>query len=277
MCELFAMSSRHSATVNFSLGILASHGGGVGPHKDGWGIAYYEDKGLRLIKEADAASESDWIGFIESHDLRSRIVVSHIRKATVGRRVLENTQPFCRELGGRWHIFAHNGDLKHIRVRMNPKPGVFRPVGTTDSEYAFCALMTRMKEIWLSAKAAPPIDERMEIVTGFAADLRSLGPANFLYSDGVTLFAHGHMRRHTDQVMRPPGLCLLHRSCPFKAPDQASGVRIDSPDQEIALLASVPLTEEAWTPLAKGEVIALEDGAVITRARVAEVLPEADA
>ncbi len=277
MCELFAMSSRHPASVNFSLSILARHGGEVGPHKDGWGIAYYEDKDLRLIKEAEAASKSDWVRFIESHDLRSAIVVSHIRKATVGRRVLENSQPFSRELGGRWHIFAHNGDLKHIRVRMNPKSGLYRPVGTTDSEYAFCALMTRLQDTWLKTKGVPPIDERLEIVARFAAELRAMGPANFLYSDGDTLFAHGHKRNHADGEMRPPGLCLLHRSCPLEPSYQAAGVRIDSADQEVVLLASVPLTAEPWSPLAAGEVVALKGGRVVARAAATEIIAEGTA
>ena len=42
MCELFAMSSRVPATVTFSLEEFARHGGLTAPHKDGWGIVYYD-------------------------------------------------------------------------------------------------------------------------------------------------------------------------------------------------------------------------------------------
>lgn len=42
VCELFAMPGRESATVNFSLRVLAEHGGKSGPHADGWGITFYE-------------------------------------------------------------------------------------------------------------------------------------------------------------------------------------------------------------------------------------------
>ena len=42
MCELFAMSSRVPASVGFSLEKLARHGGAEGPHRDGWGVAFYE-------------------------------------------------------------------------------------------------------------------------------------------------------------------------------------------------------------------------------------------
>ena len=43
-------------------------------------------------------------------------MISHIRKATQGGMNLENTQPFSREFGGCGHVFAHNGDLKGLRL-----------------------------------------------------------------------------------------------------------------------------------------------------------------
>ena len=115
MCELFGLSSSMPTTVSFSLEEFARHGGQTGPHRDGWGIAYYEDFDARLIREVESASGSEWIRFIRSHRLKSHIVVSHIRKATQGDRSLKNTQPFSRELGGRVHLFAHNGDLPDVQ------------------------------------------------------------------------------------------------------------------------------------------------------------------
>lgn len=266
MCELFAMSSRQPANVNLSLNILAQHGGTIGPHRDGWGIAYYEDGDIRLVKEAAAASRSDWIDFIEAHDLHSHIVVSHIRRATMGERLLKNTQPFCRELGGHLHVFAHNGHLKDIWDIGTLALGSYRPVGSTDSEYAFCVLLARLQDAWLSGAGIPTLAERLRIVADFAAELRPLGPANFLYTDGETVFAHGNKRNHAGGAMRPPGLCLLQRRCPAEALSlSGSGVAIDLPEQEVALLASVPLTDETWLPLAEGEVIAIEGATVLSR------------
>ncbi len=68
-------------------------------------------------------------------------MISHIRKATQGRVALENCHPFVRELWGRYWVFAHNGDLKALAPRLH---GSFRPVGTTDSERAFCWIMQEM-------------------------------------------------------------------------------------------------------------------------------------
>ncbi|NMG16878.1 Glutamine amidotransferase [Aromatoleum bremense] len=69
MCELLGMSSCRPATVSLSLMRLAEHGGFSGPHRDGWGIGYYEDGDVRLIKEAEAAADSAWVRFLESHEV----------------------------------------------------------------------------------------------------------------------------------------------------------------------------------------------------------------
>lgn len=51
----------------------------------------------------------------------------------------------------------------------------------------------------------------MAIVTRFAADMRALGPANFLYADSDVLFAHGHRRIQAGGEIAPPGLWHLQR------------------------------------------------------------------
>ncbi|HEU4644615.1 MAG TPA: class II glutamine amidotransferase, partial [Burkholderiales bacterium] len=117
MCELFALSARQAANVRFSLEEFSRHGGLAGPHNDGWGIAWYEGADVRLVKEPSAASDSACLDFIQDHPFRSTLVMSHIRKATQGELTLANSQPFTRELGGRMHVFAHNGDLSSARLR----------------------------------------------------------------------------------------------------------------------------------------------------------------
>ena len=72
---------------------------------------------------------------IRRYPIRSRNVIAHIRKATQGEVALENCHPFVRELWGRYWVFAHNGDLKDFHPRLH---GSFHPVGSTDSELAFC-------------------------------------------------------------------------------------------------------------------------------------------
>lgn len=268
MCELLGLSSSAPATVNFSLSRLAKHGAVSGTLHDGWGVGYYEDLDVRLIKDATAAHDTDWIRFIADHHLRSTLVIAHTRTATRGKRSYANAQPLVRELAGRAHLFAHNGDLPGIFASADLQPRRFKPIGDTDSEQALCVLLDRMHSIWMVRNAPPTLRDRFAIVASFARELRSLGPANFLYSDGEVLFAHGHRRKHADTGrVEAPGLVLLQRQCEHDAGFTTSGVSIGGGRQAITLLASVPLTTEPWRPLAEGELIAVAQGRLVARQR----------
>lgn len=42
MCKLLGMSASGLIDINFSLSGLIPRGGQTGPHKDGWGITFYQ-------------------------------------------------------------------------------------------------------------------------------------------------------------------------------------------------------------------------------------------
>ncbi|MGC2781572.1 MAG: class II glutamine amidotransferase [Bradyrhizobium sp.] len=267
MCELLGLSSNVPATVNVSLPTLAEHGRVSGTYNDGWGIGYYEGLDVRLIKDSAAVGDSEWIQFITGHDLRSHYVIAHTRKATRGTRAYANAQPFVRELAGRAHLFAHNGDLPGIFKSSAFQADRFNPIGETDSELAFCALLDRMAAVRSAPNAIPTLRQRFLIVSSFAEELRKLGPANFLYSDGDFLFAHGHRRKHANTGrVEAPGLVLLQKDCRSGQPGiVATGLSVQGPGQLVALFASVPLTEEVWDPLAEGELVAVTRGQLVAR------------
>jgi predicted glutamine amidotransferase len=264
LCELFAMSSRYPTSVGFSLEVLARRGGYEGPNKDGWGVAYFEGNDAFVLREPRPAAESGLVQFMEKNGPPSKLVLSHIRHATQGAPALRNTQPFQRELAGRVHVFAHNGTLPAIREQCQLRTLRYRPVGETDSELAFCCLLERLEAVWSNTNGVPPpIEARLEIVADFAEWLRPLGPFNFTYADGDTLFAHSHRRTQSDGQIRPPGLHMLVRSCNEQAIDLSqSGIMMAPIAQELTLVASVPLTGEAWRPIAEGDVIAVKEGMV---------------
>ncbi len=265
MCELFAMSSRLQTTLSLSLTRLASRGAPGGKLVDGWGVAYYDGVDARVLREPEPAGESPWLDqFINGRRLASRIALAHIRHATQGEISLANTQPFTRELGGRMHVFAHNGILPGIEAAMGPRCKRFRPVGDTDSEVAFCALLESLAPLW--GDAAPGIDERIGTVGRFAEELRAIGPANFLYSDSELLFAHGHRRTQIDGRVAPPGLTTLRRCCAVDRDAlRDAGVTLERQGgpQALILFASVPLSDEAWRPLEEGEIVVVKDGEVV--------------
>jgi predicted glutamine amidotransferase len=266
VCELLALSSSRPAQLTFSLKSLASHGDLRGGSPDVWGVAFCSGHDVALYREPAPAASSSLVQFLEDQGPRTQLAISHIRHATRGAVNLANTQPFVRALGGRTHVFAHNGDLPCIWSSASLSLGSDHPVGETDSEQAFCALLARLRGPW-SGAGLPPLDDRWSLVCDFAAELRALGPANFLYADGDVLFAHGHRRKHlpgsSDEA---PGLWLLQRYCadadivspPVKA------VPVGGGGQFVVMLASVPLTPDAWRPLSNGEVVVVRDGVVIT-------------
>jgi glutamine amidotransferase len=162
------------------------------------------------------------------------------------------------------HVFAHNGDLPGIERSGDLAFDRYRPVGTTDSEHAFCALLERVRALW-EQTTTPPLGDRLALISEFAADLRKLGPANFLYADGDALFAHGHRRiQAATHKTAPPGLFL--QSCRCEEANEsirANGVSVAPGFQEVVLIASVPLTGENWRPFSEGELVAASAGHVL--------------
>jgi predicted glutamine amidotransferase len=262
------MSSRVPATVNLALGVFARHGGGDGPHKDGWGISYFDDGDVRLVKDAAPAFASPWIGFVEGLSLRSHLVFAHIRRASSGEVALRNTHPFMRELGGKPHVFAHNGSVASIFNSDEFALGRFRPVGDTDSEWAFCALLERLAKARETEGPELTLQKRIEVVADFAARLRREGTANFLYSDGEIAFLHGDRREHQpDMPPTAPGLHFIIEHDPDERQPFSGhgGVKVGGISHPVLLAASVPLTVADWTPLAEGELLVVRNGEILSR------------
>ena len=111
MCELLGMSANVPTDICFSFTGLMLRGGKTGPHKDGWGITFYEGKGFRTFKDPEPSAQSPIARLVQALPIKSCAVVSHIRQANRGCVSLENTHPFTRELWGRYWTFAHNGQL----------------------------------------------------------------------------------------------------------------------------------------------------------------------
>jgi predicted glutamine amidotransferase len=256
MCELLGIAASAPIGARFSLRRLARHGRAPGQPIDGWGVALHDGADLRCYREPEPAGKSAWLRFLERHQPPARILISHIRLATAGTVALRNTHPFVRELGGRMHSFAHNGRLPGIETLTAGEEQRFRPVGESDSERAFCLLLGRLAPLWRDAP--PPAAARLAEVTQFAADLRSLGPANFLYSDGDYLFAHGHRRHQRSGRVEPPGLWHLACSCTdARMAVREAGVALaaDAAPPRVDVFASVPLSRAPWRSLDEGEVV----------------------
>ena len=266
MCELLGMSARFPASITLSLNEFARHGGETGPHSDGWGIAFYEGPDANLVRESTAAAHSNLMSTLCSQTVESETVIAHIRKASLGQVELKNTHPFRRELGSRAHIFAHNGHLPGLRKKLRTDTtGMLRPIGDTDSEHAFCSLVSRLSEIWDGYKSVPHVSKRIAVVRRFARKVSQYGPANFLYSDGEVLFVYGHVRTQADGEQRAPGLHYTSVKCNYgRGHSDLADVEFNSDKtQQVTLVSTKPLGERGWRPMQEGQLLVIKKGKII--------------
>lgn len=245
MCELLGMSANVPTDICFSFSGLMQRGGRTGPHRDGWGISLYEGRGARSFHDPRPSVASEVAELIRRYAIKSCIVISHIRKANRGRVCLENTHPFTRELWGSDWTFAHNGQLKGVK---RWPLGRYRPVGSTDSEHAFCWMLDRIHEQVRDRPRQPGV--LRSLVLELARDLDELGTFNFMLSDSFELFVYCSTR-----------MCWITRRHPFgEARLIDTGEAIDfagetTPKDVVTVIASRALTDnEVWNAMERGSL-----------------------
>ena len=252
MCQLLGMNANTPTDLMFSFTGFSTR---AEEHKDGFGIAFFEGAGTRLFVDAQSARLSPVAEMVRHYPIRSHNVIAHIRKATQGVVALENTHPFVRELWGRYWVFAHNGDLKNYQPRLH---AAFRPVGSTDSERAFCWLM---QELSKAHADLPPVGELTATLAELVPRIAAHGSFNFMLSNGQALWAHCSTK-----------LSWLVREHPFrKARLQDEDMSVDFAEltttaDRVAVVVTEPLTaDEAWRAFEPGELKVFVNGGVVER------------
>lgn len=255
MCQLLGMNCNVPTDIVFSFTGFAKRGGQTDEHKDGWGIAFFEGAGVRLFVDHESAVSSPIAGLIQRYPIKSKNVLAHIRKATQGQIALENCHPFVRELWGRYWVFAHNGDLKNFAPTLH---GPFRPVGSTDSELAFCYLLQELHQRF--GDQAPSQAQLRQALNELTTEIALHGVFNMMLSDGSALFAYCATKLH-----------YIVRQYPFtQAMLSDDDLSVDfsevtTPNDRVALIVTEPLTtNETWIPFASGELKMFVDGMPVT-------------
>jgi glutamine amidotransferase len=251
MCELLGMSANVPTDIRFSFSGLIKRGGETADHKDGWGIAFYEGKGYRSFHDPIASADSEVAKFIQGYPIKSTAVICHIRKANRGRVCLENTHPFSRELWGITWSFAHNGQLKGIK---NKQLNHYQPVGTTDSEYAFCWMLGQLKKTF-PEKPKQKKEIRL-VIDRLCREIATLGVFNMLLSDAANLYVYCSTK-----------LSWITRQAPFQeAQLKDADVSVDfknetSIDDVVTVIATEPLTtNEEWVQMGRNEFMVVSLG-----------------
>ncbi len=268
MCELMAMCFETPVSADFSIREFAARGE---ENADGWGLGWYPDRSLALVKEPIKWRESRYAGFLETYPrLQSPIFLAHVRHRTRGGEPTHaDTHPFAREWGGRDYAFAHNGTLDD-RVWSLPL-GPSRPLGATDSEYAFCHLL---REI---AGRGDHLDgvEDWRWLYAKLAELNRLGKLNVLLSDGHRLFCYhdtGGWKGLNFRSLRVRD----HQTRHFGDASLAIDVEAESGNHGF-VVATQPLSAHGWHSFRTGELIVFERGSICFSShrnrRASEFLP----
>ncbi len=251
MCQLLGMNCNVPTDIVFSFTGFANRGGRTDEHKDGWGIAFFEGAGVRLFVDHESAITSPIAELIKHYPIKSKNVIAHIRKATQGHIALENCHPFVRELWGHYWVFAHNGDLKNFAPVLD---GAFRPVGSTDSELAFCYLLQQLRKRF--GDVLPSRQALTDALAVLTAEIGAYGIFNMMLSDGSVLFAYCSTKLH-----------YIVRQYPFtQAILSDEDVSVDfsevtTPNDRVAIIVTEPLTtNERWHSFASGELKVFVDG-----------------
>ncbi len=169
-------------------------------HPHGWGIGWYVDGTPRLRRGLLPAHADD--AFVAAgKEIRSAVVLAHVRDASVGPVTEENTHPFLHE---RW-LFAHNGTVARFKDDPEVRAALLAEIdpdlrsgiaGDTDSERCFYLFLTRLRARG-GLEAAGVDDVRAalaattEVVLAIADRVPSPRPSSltFLVSDGRVLGA----------------------------------------------------------------------------------------
>jgi glutamine amidotransferase len=283
MCELLGVSCNQETRIRFSFAKLAQESR---KHRDGWGIGYYRIHPIHkvpyavIFKEPIESFRSELSLRVSDCDLvKSRVIISHIRRASTGSHVPLNTHPFELALDPRkdsnqeksW-IFAHNGTIDFTREPVgqlkdeNFPLHELTPHGDTDSEYAFCYIMNVLRESYVKSNFTLKTEEKRTLIERAAnsIDDKYSKSMNFLISDGHRIYAY------YSGYDRSGGLWYLLRQPPhknIKLKDERDGqeISLDKAETEFAaVIATTKLTvEEQWQKLEERKVYCFEDGALL--------------
>jgi glutamine amidotransferase len=250
MCELLAMSANVPTDIIFSFTGLIRRGGETGPHKDGFGICFYEHGGVREFKDYMPSAESKIAQFLTDFPIKSKLVICHIRQANVGQVSLQNTHPFQREMWGRAWTYAHNGQMPIDQIET---PARYQPIGQTDSEKLFCWLMSKLKQ---SVNENSSFDTIAEHLLPLCNQVNHKGVSNILLSDGEYLYVFCSTKLHWITRKSPFGKAHL---CDDDVTLDFSSVTTEN--DVVTVIATAPLTDnEDWNQMKPGELRVFKEG-----------------
>ncbi|HSA82647.1 MAG TPA: class II glutamine amidotransferase [Geminicoccaceae bacterium] len=207
-------------------------------HADGWGIAAYRADGVAIERQPRAAHDGRRFRAAAAR-LEAITVLAHVRHATVGATLPENTHPFAH---GAW-TFVHNGTVPYFAEVRDALLAAMTAehraaiVGQTDSEHLFHFILSSHEQ----APRRPLLTTLQLALQRVVAWCRERGHEphlglNVLLTDGAAMV--GSRWQRTLHCLEVEGLA----DCPVCGrPHAACGERYRALE-----IASEPTTDEPW-------------------------------
>lgn len=255
MCRLFGLLANKEVGVEFSFLRADKPWRSLGksnPH--GWGIGYYDNGKAMLFKQPISAADDQEFSN-KAKNVRSKILISHVRRSTQGVKKEENTHPFVY---GDW-IFAHNGN---IDIKEKIKTKLFDDFkndikGDTDSEVFFYWLLQNINE----ANIIEGIKKSIEYIEENKG--HNTSSLNFLLTNGKQLYAFRQAFISEDYyslfyLVRDPG---KNKFQDFISNDTKQLIRSKMlKDEKAILICSEKLTtDEKWRLIPNGTLFVVNE------------------
>ncbi|HET6437528.1 MAG TPA: class II glutamine amidotransferase [Anaeromyxobacter sp.] len=214
-------------------------------HPHGWGIGWYE-AGSPRVRRGILPAHSDEAFTAAGREIRSALVVAHVREASVGPVLPENTHPFLYD---RW-LFAHNGTVAGFRSAPEVRSAIEAEIdpdlrrwmrGDTDSERCFYLFLCRLRAS--AGLSAPGLEEVRRALAETAATIR----------------------RHADEgpVPKPSSLTFLVSDGRLLAACRSGRtlhLTTDTGPRHVFVVASERIGRSAWREVPEGGFVGTEDG-----------------
>ena len=262
MCRLLGILSLNSSSFIISKYLLGdpcslyvqSRANPSRLQSDGWGIGFYVNGSLRIIKSKKPIYEEYEKVQMVVNDLKSSIVVAHIRRASNPRGLpkeriisIENSQPF----GYKNYLFAHNGVIM-IPDEMANLLGDWKLKvrGLNDSEIYFWHVMKELSKGLSLPQALKSFQKNLLRVWNENREKhpdkdRPYIGLNMIFSDGEKLYAYCKYDEERDSKIK--SLCYK---------DQLAMQMTYIVDSEKLVVASEKTNiEEDWKPLRSGQLL----------------------
>ncbi len=227
---IFGLSSRNEFLTNEYLKEFFKNSP---QHPHGWGLSKIRRDGAVIEKESIEASKSHYLKERLSVPVEARLLLAHIRYATIGNVEYKNCHPFFGKdnIGRQW-TQVHNGTIFDY-----PKLSKYTALqaGDTDSERIFLYLLDNINAAQSQKGGKLSFDERFDLLDEIVSSMAEGNKLNLMLSDGRNLYVHTNCK-DTLYYLDKGGTVII---------------------------ATVPLSDENWQPVPFTTLLAFRDGKLI--------------